>query len=44
MPLVLARAIPAFVRSLIFCAATFARDQGRQQDQQDIADQLIVRC
>ena len=29
MPLAFARAIPAFVRSLIFCASTFAKDDPR---------------
>ena len=27
MPLAFARAIPAFVRSLIFCASSFAKDE-----------------
>ncbi len=29
MPLAFARTIPAFVRSLIFCASTFAKDDPR---------------
>ena len=29
IPFAFARAIPAFVRSLIFCASTFARDDSR---------------
>jgi len=44
MPLALARFIPAFVRSLIFCASTFANDESRASRMFLTSSLSVARC